>query len=213
MKISQKKKGRRLLEENERYITVPLDAGTNTITLSNSGQDWISITGYYFRFDTDSSTSNALIKRLISNNQQLAYIYNTTYDEIGQSVFNEVPSDIKNVVIPFYELSNVEYTLEIFDTVTGETLNSSVITPTNNYYEATIENLGESMAIKLTKKLLYGDINSDNTIDILDLVRFKKYFANMNVSVNPDLSDINIDGKITSVDLALLITKLIYLDE
>lgn len=205
--------GRRLLEENEKYITVPLDAGTNTITLSNSGQDWISITGYYFRFDTDSSTSNALIKRLISNNQQLAYIYNTTYDEIGQSLFNEVPSDIKNVVIPFYELSNAEYTLEIFDTVTGEILTSSTVTPTNNYYEATIENLAESMAIKLTKKLLYGDINSDNTINILDLVRFKKYFANMNVSVNPDLSDINIDGKITSVDLALLRTKILYLEE
>lgn len=144
--------GRRYLEENEKYITVDLEPGLNRIKLSNSGQDWISIAGYYFQFNTVSNAGGALIKRLISSNQQLAYIYNTTYSEINQSILKNSPVDIENVVIPFYELCNCEYSATVYDTVSGATLNSFTFTPVNGCYEITVSSLAEGVAVKLSKK-------------------------------------------------------------
>lgn len=48
-----------------------------------------------------------------------------------------------------------------------------------------------------------GDVNGNNTVNITDLVRLKKYHAQDDVRISTG-SDINIDGKVDSADLVLL---------
>lgn len=50
-----------------------------------------------------------------------------------------------------------------------------------------------------------GDVTADGNVDIIDLVRFKKYFADTeNVEIEADAADINADSDINSQDLVLL---------
>lgn len=49
----------------------------------------------------------------------------------------------------------------------------------------------------------YGDVNDDGAVNILDLVRLKKYIAKIpNVNINKSAADLNGDGEYNADDLA-----------
>ena len=50
----------------------------------------------------------------------------------------------------------------------------------------------------------YGDLNSDDKINLLDLIAMRKYLAKWNVTVDTAAADCNADGKINLLDLILL---------
>ena len=48
----------------------------------------------------------------------------------------------------------------------------------------------------------YGNANADCEVNVLDLVRIKKYLAGLPVALSITASDLNGDGKIDALDLA-----------
>lgn len=63
-----------------------------------------------------------------------------------------------------------------------------------------LDNLTAVPAIPLEK----GDVNGDGSVDIRDLVRFKRYEAKDDVEFFAEAADINGDAEITSQDIASL---------
>ena len=68
---------------------------------------------------------------------------------------------------------------------------------------------GNNCVIDLSEKsVLFGDINSDETIDISDLELLKKYVANDKevtfTKLQIKVADINLDGKVTELDAKML---------
>lgn len=57
---------------------------------------------------------------------------------------------------------------------------------------------------ELFKKILLGDCNGDNSVNIIDLVALKKYLANNDYTINRVGADVNQDGDITAPDLVAL---------
>lgn len=51
---------------------------------------------------------------------------------------------------------------------------------------------------------MLGNVNADLEINILDLVRMKKYLAGLQVTISITASDLNSDGKINATDLTLI---------
>lgn len=49
-----------------------------------------------------------------------------------------------------------------------------------------------------------GDVNTDNSLDVRDLVRLKKQLAGVEVEINSDMADIDDSGAIDTTDLASL---------
>ena len=196
--------GRRTVNDDERYVRVPLKEGMNSLTISNEGHDWILITAYHFKFYTENSKSAVSVKRMINKNQQLALVRNSLSGEVYSNVFNGEQKSAFNVSVPFYELENAEYRLEIYDTENGIWNTSEIITPTNGEYTALIDKVDDISVVKLTKILLFGDTNSDGKISVADIVRLKKYFSFTDIEIDPDLTDLNIDCKINTLDMVLL---------
>ncbi|MBQ4283683.1 MAG: cadherin-like beta sandwich domain-containing protein, partial [Lachnospira sp.] len=60
--------------------------------------------------------------------------------------------------------------------------------------------------------LLYGDINSDNVVDITDCVMMKKHLAGIKVPINLETCDVNADNKIDVADAVKLMKKLAGMD-
>lgn len=59
--------------------------------------------------------------------------------------------------------------------------------------------------IDLSTDYVLGDVNDDKTTDLLDLVRFKKYFAGLNYNINKNAANTYKDNVINSSDLVALI--------
>ena len=58
----------------------------------------------------------------------------------------------------------------------------------------------------------YGDVNDDGAVNILDLVRLKKYIAKIpNVNICKSASDLNGDGEYDAADLSELRALLLYM--
>ncbi len=142
--------GVRGLEEDERDFRIELKPGRNEITISNEGHDWIQISAFYFKFNLESESSIS-VRRLISENQQLALVQNTRCGEVYNKVFSGVSSTAYDVKVPFYELENGNYTLKIYDIENGQYVTTKQITVTDNTYVVDLPEINEMMAIKLIK--------------------------------------------------------------
>lgn len=195
--------GRRYVTEEERYIAVELEPGTNVITLSNEGNDWIGIAGYHFKFFTENDKECVSIKRMISEKQQTALVQNSKNGEIYQKVFEGTPNAALNVTVPFYDLKNKEYRFEVYNTESGLLEACEIITVTDNRFTATLSRIDDSVALKLTE-FAYGDSNQDGQLNIIDVVRLKKYVAGIRTDVSYDNSDTDLNGTIEISDIALL---------
>ena len=51
---------------------------------------------------------------------------------------------------------------------------------------------------------MFGDANGDGSLDILDLVRLRKYLSGADVDVNGISAELNGDGQLTVRDLVRL---------
>ena len=51
---------------------------------------------------------------------------------------------------------------------------------------------------------MYGDVNGDGIVNLLDLMAMRKYLAKWSVSVDTEATDCNADGNINLLDLMLM---------
>lgn len=57
--------------------------------------------------------------------------------------------------------------------------------------------------------IVYGDVNSDGTVNSADAVLIKRHFAGYkDLGNNEDACDVNLDGMVTSSDTVLVLKKL-----
>lgn len=70
------------------------------------------------------------------------------------------------------------------------------------------EILAQFITDNCLQDLKEGDVNGDGTVDIRDLVRYKKYLSGIEVEFNLEKADLNGDGKYDALDLAALRQKL-----
>ena len=49
-----------------------------------------------------------------------------------------------------------------------------------------------------------GDLNGDSEVDLLDLIRLKKYVSSSNTNITEGTGDLDKDGEIDSVDIAIM---------
>lgn len=54
------------------------------------------------------------------------------------------------------------------------------------------------------QKVNYGDLNSDENVNLLDLIAMRKYLAKWTVKIDEKAADCNADGKVDLLDLILL---------
>ena len=196
--------GRRELNDDEKYVVIDLNKGVNRVTLANDGHDWISVVKYIFAFNSENNNSSIKVKRLIEANQQLAYIENSTYTEVYNKVLGATPEMVEDMAVPFYDIEQGDYTIELYNPVTGEILSEERVKISDESYMYMIDRLEKSLAIKLTKNIIYGDINSDSKVNLLDLVRMKKHLANNSIKVDEIAADITVDGVINAFDISSL---------
>ena len=52
--------------------------------------------------------------------------------------------------------------------------------------------------------IVYGDLNSDKNVNLLDLILLRKYLAKWNITVDMSAADCNADGNVNPLDLILL---------
>ena len=82
-------------------------------------------------------------------------------------------------------------------TATRTTVVSTTAIPTTAAQTTTARTTSES-------KIVYGDLNSDGKVNLLDLIALRKYVAKWNMSFNEKAADCNADGKVNILDLILL---------
>lgn len=195
--------GRAEVTDEQRYVRIALKAGTNVITVANTGHDWIAISAYHFKFYMQNTDECVTVKRMISENQQLALVRNSKSGEIYQKVFEGTADTAINVKIPFLELENAQYRFDIYNTETGITELCEIVNITDNRFYATVSKVEDTKALKLTK-FRYGDVSNDNTCDLRDLIRLKKYLAGIKTEISIGNSDISFDGELNTSDLTAL---------
>lgn len=83
----------------------------------------------------------------------------------------------------------------------GTTLDLNKVSQCGDKYIA----VGDNGAIILgTESALSGDLNSDKSVDVLDLALLREYLLKPDIEINSQLADINSDGVIDSMDYLLL---------
>lgn len=200
--------GRRYVTDDERYISIELEPGTNVITISNEGNDWIAVSGYHFKFYMENTEECVSVKRMISDNQQLALVKNSRSGEIYQKVFSGTPDTALNVTVPFYYLKKGDYRFEIYNTETGYAEHCRIVSVSDDSYIATLPQVEDSKALLLTEYLA-GDVNDSGSFEITDIVRLKKHIAGIKSQINYGNSDPDLDGIINILDLSLLRSELL----
>ena len=71
-----------------------------------------------------------------------------------------------------------------------------------------IECVPVTLTVEINRHLV-GDVNDDMVIDVRDMIRFKKYFAGSDISVNLSKANCDFEGGINASDLTLLSQLLI----
>ena len=102
------------------------------------------------------------------------------------------------VVLP--KLNKTEYTYEVTkQPTTGET--------GIGRYTWTVTEFGEyafEVTLEMLPEVALGDVNGDDKITVLDLMRLANFFAGKDVEISDAAADVNGDGKITVLDLMRL---------
>ena len=86
-------------------------------------------------------------------------------------------------------------------------------------FETPTEETSESEVQPITPLVLYGDVNLDNTVNLLDIVLMQKYLlgkASITDTAFYNQADLNQDGKVNIYDLILLkrnLFEVIYIDD
>ncbi len=158
---------------------------------------------------------------LLKNNPGIAVIeFKINYDKTKLSLSGYKDSGLSEWLIGVGEGENAVWISDVVNSnVSGEVLKlefqileetesgTATISLSNivaaNLDEKVVEFTPVSGAVRITNHIP-GDINGDNTVNSLDLLRLKKYVAGMNIEIDTSTADVNSDGKVNSLDLLRL---------
>jgi len=67
-------------------------------------------------------------------------------------------------------------------------------------------------ALNQTQDIVYGDVNGDGEVNVLDAVLIKKHLAKFNVTIDEKAADVNVDNAVDVLDAVLLLKRLANMD-
>jgi hypothetical protein len=73
--------------------------------------------------------------------------------------------------------------------------------------------ISDSMAILDEDTTVYGDINGDGVVNILDVIELKSYIFGGKTNIVTKVADISADGEVDLIDLVLLKKKILGMNE
>lgn len=152
--------------------------------VNNGGSDSAETFGLVNRSNPSEWPHGDIANALVNaGNQYLGMEYQPTYT---------VPTTEVTTTIEVTTTTEVPTT-----TITPTTVTSTTVPTTNpttvNTTEPTTEN-----------PIIYGDLNGDGKVNLLDLVSMRKYLAKWNVNIDVSAADCDKDDKINLLDLILL---------
>lgn len=140
------------LGNSAKYISVELQKGENTITLDNTGHDWLSVGRIYAIFNATQTQDIVKISTLRSENQTIAYAYNTTYNYLYNTLLGYENTPISDTEITLGGFNDSIYEVEMYNPTTGRFLYSIDSRATNGKLSVNIPKY-ESTDIPISMKL------------------------------------------------------------
>jgi hypothetical protein len=141
--------GRRILNNEERFVEVPLAAGENRITLDNAGGDWLRLQKITFILDSNDARSLLTAKGLVSGDEAVLYLNNQTYGELYNKFLQNDAVPIQNVTMQVYGLVDGSYDVTVYDPTTGMNTKSMTAPSLNGKLTILAGQVEKDLALKL----------------------------------------------------------------
>lgn len=104
------------------YVTLELAKGNNTVHIENTGNDWISVGRLYFVFNAIDEQDVVKVSTLRGDSQTIAYVYNTTYNYLYNSLIGYEKEAISDVNIRLNGFRDSVYEIKMYNPTTGRFL-------------------------------------------------------------------------------------------
>ncbi len=194
------------------YTYIKAGCSSNNLDVENgSTEDGANIQIYSLN---GTAAQKFTIYKLDETRDKISYdlIANKSDINVGDSVSIEITNAIYAIDYKLYIVNpdgskdsisldmNHKYTFS--PTKAGKyTIYAGVTSPVSSYTGSEKEDFIE---INVNKKIISGDVNSDEAVNMKDIVLLQQYLNNWGVEINTDASDVNNDGVINMKDIVLL---------
>lgn len=112
--------GRRYPRPEERWVRIPLPAGTHTVQVDNAGDDWLRLRKLYLAWDNPSADRLVQATGRTNGNVGFAYVRNLTHSRVAREVLNQDPLELLDVVLNLPGLPDgAGYRVSLLDPGTG----------------------------------------------------------------------------------------------
>lgn len=130
-------------------VTVPVPVGKHTVAVDNAGNDWFTID--YVKF-TDAALKIGRTRVIGLSNGTFALVWIQNKEHTWWNAVNGIPTEtLRKVNIELLGFQNGKYTLEWWDTYTGETVKQETFDVTEGSIFVTVENLDKDISLKIEK--------------------------------------------------------------
>ena len=175
----------------------------------------IGLTGGYVFFDAELTDETVVWRTAYAN------VDTTEWHQYGMSISNDgktlaLYADGDKIFTETFALPiNLNWVNDSYTYVIGASfardgyIFSGMIDEVNVYSVGLTDNqMRQAYYGETVQKILYGDINNDGTVNIIDLIRLKKVLAGIAIA-SEQICDINKDGENSASDLSALKIKLL----
>jgi hypothetical protein len=125
--------------------TVNLSAGTHTIRIDNSGQDWFEVASYVFTNATTTSSAavDAYILKANDAKKMAGWVHNQNYTHQSTA-----PTAITSATLNVSGMVNGHYAVTWFNTYTGATVSTATVAVPSSMLSIPIPSLSNDIAVK-----------------------------------------------------------------
>jgi len=129
-------------------VSVPVPAGKHEVKLDNGGNDWFTI-DYVIFTKAVLKSSKARVMGLCNDTFAMVWVQNK--EHTWWNVVNQIPIEtLKSVEFKLLGFQNGTYTVEWWDTYTGNIIKRETLQAVGGKIPLLIENLSKDVAVKLT---------------------------------------------------------------
>ena len=134
-----------------RDVGIEVPAGRHKIVLRNTGKDWIGIDKITFVDYADDSRANARCIGLIVGNDMLFWVQNKEFN--WKNTFNNIePKPVRGAFFEVTDISDGEYTVELWDTFKGKVLSEKNIETRDGRLRIELPEFSRDLAYKVRAK-------------------------------------------------------------
>ena len=146
--------GRRYLEGEERWASIPFDAGPHEIRVENGrpGADWINIRRYCFVVETERAADLVDLHGLRSETHGFMYVRNQTDSSLYRDVLGEPPVLLSEVRVRVDGLTPGHYDVAVLNTQTGIAQDSLAAESTDGTLDVKLAELRHDAALRFSRR-------------------------------------------------------------